>query len=1177
MSAAYRFGRFRLDVEAGILFRGAEPVHLGRRAVALLGVLTDQAGVPVSKDALIQAAWPGLSVEESNLTVQIAALRRALGEEPGGEGWIETLPRRGYRFVGPVETGDCEVSATVSPVRQAADASPSQRGPYLPLTPRMEPERRQVTVGFCELICPSALTFDVEDLRDVIGAYRRSVAETVSRCNGSIGKHIGNVVVVHFGHPAAHEDDAERAVQAGLRLCTAVKELAAEVGRALSFRVGIATGLVIVDDAANVGEPQEGGIVGEAPTVAGRLLGLAGPDTVVIDGATRRLIGNLFTCRDLGSVGPVAAATPTHAWQVLGWSGVDSRFEALRGANPTQLVGRDEELEVLRRRWAQACRGEGRVVLIGGEPGIGKSRIVQALQQCVQAEPHTKLRYFCSPYHTNSAFYPIVRQLEHALQFTSSDTTGEKCAKLSALLQKAARPVAHSDALLRELLSLAAVDREPVPEMSPQKRKETTFAMLLALIEGLAANQPALMIVEDVHWLDPTSLEFLAILIERVPSLPLLVIVTFRPEFTPPWVGEAHVTTTLLSRLDERHARLLVHQVAASAILANATVDQIISRADGVPLFAEELTKAVVESGASASGVDQVISPLPLSASGVPATLQALLMTRLDRVGSAKEIAQIGAAIGREYSYELLAAVSGQTETELLAGLNRLTEAGLLYCRGVGREATYLFKHALVQDAAYATLLKGRRKRLHATIAHVLEQRFPALAQAQPEVVAEHYTSAGMEPQAIFLWLKAGQLANDNSANREAVSHLNKGLEILSALPIGRERDELELRLHSSIAPALVATKGYGAAETVAAYERARVLMRATSEYSAQPGVLAGLYAVYVTLADYEKALDVAEECLAAAKRRSDRAHLCIANRLLAVSHDMAGNFRLARRHGEEAWALYDRERHGRLAWHYAQDIGVAAGSFLAIALVHLGCFGRSAILTRDVLELAERLDHHNTIGYAHCCGGAVPAFFMHDFAALRHHTERMQMYGRQHDMPQWVSWGACLEAPALAAAGELKQAIRQMEAGLLLRERINNKHSTRLILSGAVEVYLHAGRIVDALELLAKLLEAADASYERWTNADLWRLKGDALLASEGKSATGEAQACYGHALSIAEQQRSSLFELRAATHLARLMAETGGRRSAFELLATKLGLFADASQQSDLQAAKALLNDLR
>ena len=455
-----------------------------------------------------------------------------------------------------------------------------------------------------------------------------------------------------------------------------------------------------------------------------------------------------------------------------------------------------------------------------------------------------------------------------------------------------------------ELLGLPPDDRETMPDISPQKRKETTFAVLLALVEGLA-ERPALVTFEDVHWLDPTSLELLTLLIERAPSLPLLVLVTFRPEFVPPWVGQPHVATTLLSRLDERHAALLVRQVAGNATLDGSIVDQIISRADGVPLFAEELTKAVVESGAVAN-VDQVMTPpLPSPSPAVPASLHALLMTRLDRVGPAKEIAQIGAAIGREFSYELLAAVSGQAEGELLSGLDRLAEAGLLFCRGVAPQATYLFKHALVQDAAYATLLKGRRQRLHATIARVLEGRFPALAQAQPEVVAHHYTSAGIDRQAIMFWLKAGQLANDNSANEEAVAHLSRGRELLDALPIGRERDELELRLLSSIAPALVATKGYGAAETVAAYERARLLMRATGEYSAQPGVLAGLYAVYATLADYEKALDVAEECLTAAKERNDPADLCIANRLLAVSHNVAGNFELARRHGEQAWALY--------------------------------------------------------------------------------------------------------------------------------------------------------------------------------------------------------------------------------------------------------------------------------
>src|SRR5215831_14466142 len=577
-TAMYALGPFRLDAEAEILFRNGEPLPIGKRAVALLRVLVERAGVPVSKDALLEAAWTGLVVDESNLPVQILAVRKVLSQEPGGEHWIETLPRRGYRFVGPVDRADCESIATTSSMRQAADAAPSQGGPaHLPPTPRMEPERRQLTIAFCELICPSAFAFDVEDLADVIGAYRRSVADTARRCNGSIGKHIGNVVVVHFGHPEAHEDDAEQAVQAGLRLCTVVKELAAEIGRALSLRVGIATGLVIVNDAANAGEPQEGGIVGEAPTLAGRLLGLAKPDTVVIDAATRRLIGDLFSCRDLGPVDPVGMAAPTQAWQVLGPSAINNRFEALRGANPAPLVGRDEELEVLCRRWAQARSGEGRVVLVTGEPGIGKSRLTRALLERLQAETHVRLQYDCSPYHQDSALHPIISQLLRVTGMEHEDAPEQKLGKLKATLAPTTRDHNETVALLAPLLSIPLGSEYAPLDVSPQRRKELTVRALLGQLMALADSQPVLMIVEDAHWIDATSLEFLSLAIERIGNLSALLVITARPGFAPPWPSYAYVSTLILKRLGRHRGEALVLWITRGKALPADVLNQIIA------------------------------------------------------------------------------------------------------------------------------------------------------------------------------------------------------------------------------------------------------------------------------------------------------------------------------------------------------------------------------------------------------------------------------------------------------------------------------------------------------------------------------------------------------------------------------------------------------------------------
>jgi class 3 adenylate cyclase/predicted ATPase len=1060
----------------------------------------------------------------------------------------------------------------------------SSAGLSATLAPRLSApssaERRQLTVMFCDLVGSTALStrLDPEDLREVIGAYRRRVAKVVARYDGFIAQYMGDGVLIYFGYPQAHEDDAERAVRAGLKLAETIHWVRPRADvEPLQVRLGIATGLVVVGDLIGPGEAQEHDVVGETPNLAARLQALAEPNAVVVAASTRRLIGGLFEYEDLGAVEVKGFAEPVHAWRVRGRSAAESRFEAQWTAGVTPLIGREQEIALLLSCWESAKQGEGRVVLISGEPGIGKSRLALALRDLVKDEAHHTLRYFCSPHHTNSALHPIISQLEQSLQVEREEAQTDKLAKLEALLTPPAARIEHAVALLADLLSLPADGKPPLPETAPEKRRQQVFSILLAQLEGLAALKPVLMIVEDVHWLDPTSRELLALIIERAPSLPLLVIVIFRPEFAPPWTGEAHVTTLLLTRLAARQRTMLVRHVAGENVLPGRIVDEIAERTDGIPLFVEELTKAVLETGADGRDADWVVSAAPTGGHVVPATLNASLTARLDRVGPAREIAQVGAAIGREFSYELIAAVGRHNEDELRSGLERLTEAGLLFCRGSPPRATYQFKHALVQDAAYGMLLKSRRQQLHADIAGALEARSPASVQAQPEVVAYHYTKAGLGIQAIDFWLKAGQLANDRSANTEAVSHLTNGLALLSTLASGRHRDELELKLQSALAPALIATRGYGAPETVAAYERARTLMRATNEFSAQAGVLAGLYAVYVTRAEYEQALDVAEGCLRSAERRNEAIDLCVAHRLLAVSHDIAGNFPAARHHGEQAWASYDAAHHGPLAWRFAQDIGVAAGSFLSIALAHVGCFEQSARLTRDVLDLAERLGHRNTIGYAHCCAAALPAFFTRNFPMLRHHASKMQSFGREHQLPQWVSWGACLEAPALAAAGEIKQALDQMEAGLRLRERISNRYATRLILTGGAEVHLRAGDPRKALDLIGKLLDTAEATYERWTNAELWRLKADTLLAVEGGSAVSGAEACCRQAMSIAEGQGSRMLHLRAATGLARLMAERAERDRARTLLEPIVLSFSEGFQMPDLSEAGSLLDALR
>src|SRR3954454_3437287 len=670
----------------------------------------------------------------------------------------------------------------------------ASRSPGAPA--QVDAERRQLTVMFCDLVGSTALStrHDPEDLRELIGSYHSAVTETVGRFDGFVAKFMGDGVLIYFGYPQAHEDDAERAVYAALAVIEAVGRLPPR--EELRVRLGIATGLAVVGDLIGEGAAQERGIVGEAPHPSARLQALAKPNALVIAEATRRQIGELFDLEDLGPQQLAGFAEPQRTWRVLGESGEVNRFEALRSGE-TPLVGRDEEIELLRRRWEEAKSGEGRVVLISGEPGIGKSRLTAALLAHIESEPHARLRYFCSPHHQDSALYPFIAQLERAAGFARDDTVDAKLGKLRALLTGGTRD-AEDIALLSELLSLPS--SAAALNLSPQRKRERLFEVLLNQLEAEARCSPVLMVFEDVHWIDPTSRELLDLSIDRVRHLPVLLVITFRPEFQPPWGGRSHVMNMALNRLGERDGEALVNKLAGDMALTAEIVAEIVERTDGVPLFVEELTKAVLESAGQSDRVSAVLGVASHAAHSVPATLHASLMARLDRLGpAAKEIAQIGAVLGREFTYELIEPVAQRPERELQAILDQLGDAGLLFCRGTAPHSSYLFKHALVQDAAYSTLLRGRRQELHARVAAALEQHFADLAERQPELLAHPLTAAGNTDRAVAQWLKAGQHAAARLAYLEAIANLDRGLRLLHALPESPIRDGHEIQLQLAL------------------------------------------------------------------------------------------------------------------------------------------------------------------------------------------------------------------------------------------------------------------------------------------------------------------------------------------------------------------------------------------
>jgi class 3 adenylate cyclase len=727
----------------------------------------------------------------------------------------ETLKELGVTAVGhrlklldaiaalPTDASAKAPSADAATTPSAASVSPEDRA-----------ERRQVTVMFSDLVGSTALSarMDPEDLREVISAYQKCVAETVQSFGGFVAKFMGDGVLIYFGYPQAHEDDAERAVRAGLELVAAVGDL--KTHAPLQTRVGIATGLVVVGDLIGSGASQEQAIVGETPNLAARLQGIAEPKSVVIAESTRRLVGNLFELEDLGAQALKGIAGPVRAWAVLRPSSVESRFEAMHASGLTELVGREEELELLLRRWSKAKTGQGQVVLLSGEPGIGKSRLTAALMERLANEPHTRLRYFCSPQHTDSPLYPIITQMERSAGFARDDTARAKLDKLDTLLAQSFTP--RQDAtLIAEMLSLPNDGRYPTLELAAQQRRQKTLEALTAQLETLSRSNTVLMIFEDVHWIDPTSFEALGRTVDRLRTLGVLLLVTCRPEFAAPWIGQRHVTALIINRLGDWEIAAMIDRVTGNKPLpANIRLD-IIERTDGIPLFVEEMTKAVLEAG-SQGDVQQTAAAIPPSAPAVPASLHASLMARLDRLGSAKDVAQIGAAIGREFSHPLLAAVVAEPEAKLQSALDRLISAGLLFRQGLPPNATYLFNHALVQDAAYGALLREPRRALHARIAGTLEGQFPEIAERQPELLARHYTEAGLTEKAAGLWSRAGHRSLERSALVEAAEQFTRALDQIATLPATPALRREQIKLQVALITPLVHIKGFGAPETKA-------------------------------------------------------------------------------------------------------------------------------------------------------------------------------------------------------------------------------------------------------------------------------------------------------------------------------------------------------------------------
>jgi class 3 adenylate cyclase/tetratricopeptide (TPR) repeat protein len=1041
--------------------------------------------------------------------------------------------------------------------------------------PRGAAERRHLTVMICDLVGSTALAarLDPEDMRAVIDAYHAACARITLTYDGFLAEFRGDGILAYFGYPIAHEDDAERTVRAGLDIIAAVARLETRAAEPLAVRIGIATGVVVIGDLSREGALREHAVVGETPNLAARLQALAEPGTIVLAASTRRLLGELFHLRDLGRHEVKGIAEPVPAWAVEGMSASESRFEAVHVAGLTDLIGRENELNFLLERQRRAWKGEGQIVLISGEPGIGKSRLAAALDERIASEPHTRLRYQCSPYDTNSALRPFIAQLERAARFKTDDTPEQRLDKLEALLSMTASRIQSVAPLFAALLSIPFGERYPPLALSPIQQRRRTLAALLDQFEGLARKQPVLLLCEDVHWADATSLELLDLTVERMRQLPVLALFTFRPEFEPPWTGLPNVSILSLGHLDRDEVESMIAQVTGGRTLPAEVMKQIVAKTDGNALFVEELTKAVLEAGILVEGDGDYRLDGPLPPLAIPETLQDSLMSRLDRLAPVKAIGQIGAVIGREFSYSLLQAVAGRDETALKHALAQLEQAELVFRQGEPPEAIYSFKHALVRDAAYESLLKSRRQQLHGQIARALEERFAGIVTSQPEIVANHFTEAGLIDPAIDYWLKAGH-ALSRSANAEAVKHLGQGIQLTQSQAPSAERDRKELDLYLALGPATAATQGYAAPETLRVFSHARDLVGDRGTPTEQMTVLWGVYLAHSMRGENIAAREAAQRCLALAAEHEHPGLMALANRFMGQTLWIMGAFVDSRLHLERALDLCAANQETILSYRrFGADDEVSALSALSRTLLILGYPEQAAAAAGRALARARDMGLAFTTALA-LDGEAFLGALGADLKRAAVHADEMMAHSIEHSFADYEQRARFSQGALLAQSGDPRRGIELMQSAIAAIERTNSVNRRTLYLGHSAAAHASLGQPQVGLDLLNEAIQTGESTEERFFDAELHQLTGKALLMLGRK---GEAEAELQRTLTIARQQQARWWELRAATSLARHWYDEGKYLEAYSLLQPVYSWFVEGFETTYLRDAKALLDELR
>jgi class 3 adenylate cyclase/tetratricopeptide (TPR) repeat protein len=1030
-------------------------------------------------------------------------------------------------------------------------------------------ERRQLTVLLCDLVGSTELSsrLDPEDLRELMMLYQTTCADVVSRHDGFIAQYRGDGIMVYFGYPLANEDAAERAVRAGIELMREIAELDGPVGTKIEARIGIATGLAVVGGVVGQGASEHTAVAGQVPNLAARIQAFAEPGTVALAESTQRLVGHVFDYEDLGLQRFKGIDRDVRVWKALGEGDHDVRYEALRSSGAGLFVNRDKETAFLTERWQDAVQGRGQVVLLSGEAGIGKSSVLRRLTDRVAGPDMYRIRLQCSPRHMDTPLYPLIMHLRRAAHFAPADAPSVKLAKIEKILP--AESLLEGAPLLAALLSVPAGERYPPSSLPPDRQKALTLQLLVDQFVRLTRRKPVLLQFEDAHWMDPTTEELSWQLVDLLRDHRVLVIITGRPEYQPGWTDRPHVSTMPLGRLEALHVHDLIGRIAGGKRLPGVVTDHILSKTDGVPLFVEELTKSVLESGMLSDADDGYVLDEPLRSLAIPSTLQDSLMARLDRLGPTKAVAQVGAAIGRKFSFAMLASVTGHAQHDMSEALDGLVAAELINGRGTPPAAEYTFKHALVQDAAYESLLHMQRKSLHGRIAHAIETGFPDVVETEPEALAHHWTRAEVADKAARYWLKAGQRALARSANVEAIRHLANGIRLLDRVSDEADRAWLDFNLNLSLGQACYMVKGPAAAETVKAYTRAQELVEAVSDPEERYALLYGIFSCYHFAARFALAEEPAQRALALATRDGDAGHMCQAHRMLGYIRFFSGDLTGALDHFRQLACLYEPDKHAHLAFRYGADSRAAAQGFQAIIDAVAGRPESAVAMISANIAYSQQLGHPTTLGWTLAARGYVD-FLIRDVPGCLQITTEGFRYCEQNSVGAWAVHCRIFNAWARAHLSRpegCEEEIRAAIADAATRTALGLPLFRGLL----AEVLLATGRPEEATRESEVALAQIAATDQYFFEPVLHHIRGKCVLALPPYD-RDEARACFRRSLEAARRCGAKLLELRAVTSLAQLATGTD-QAAARQEVARLYGEFQEGFATADLQTARELL----